>query len=285
MPGYQLHPEVWVLVAAIVAMGAYAVRVIGPKVVGDGGHAVTRRQIGWFAGAVFVLWLASEWPIHDIAEERLYSVHMVQHVLLAYAVPPMFLLATPTWLARLVVGEGRWLRHLCHPVVAGVLFNAVTVFLHWQNTVNASVENGAVHYGLHLLLVFSSLLMWMPVCGPVPELRLSLPAQMIYLFMMSIVPTVPAAWLTFAEGAVYSSYDIPERLWGLSVTTDQQIAGVVMKLIAGFYLWGLIIFLFFKWAKRHMDAERSGRTLTEREILTWEDVEHELTPHPEPNVR
>jgi putative membrane protein len=277
VPAFQLHPEVWVLVAAIVAMGVYAARVIGPKVVDDGGHAVTHRQIGWFFGAVFVLWLSSEWPIHDIAEERLYFVHMIQHVLLAYVAAPMFLLATPTWLARLVVGEGRWLRHLCHPVVAGVLFNAVTVFLHWQNTVNTSVENGAVHFGLHLLLMFSALLMWMPVCGPVPELRLSLPGQMIYLFMMSIVPTVPAAWLTFAEGAVYRAYDIPERLWGLSVTTDQQIAGLIMKLVAGFYLWSIIVVLFFKWAKRHMDADRAGRTLTERQILTWDEVEEELT--------
>lgn len=277
MPQFQLHPEVWVLVAAIVGMGVYAARVIGPKAVGEGERAVTRRQVGWFFSGVVVLWLASEWPIHDIAEERLYFVHMVQHLLLAYVAAPMFLLATPTWLARLVVGEGRWLRHLCHPVVAAVLFNAVTVFLHWQNTVNTSVENGAVHYGLHLLLVFAALLMWMPVCGPVPELRLSLPGQMIYLFLMSIVPTVPAAWLTFAEGAVYSAYDIPERLWGLSVTTDQQIAGLIMKLVAGFYLWGIIVLLFFRWAQRHMEAERAGRTLSERQILTWDDVEQELT--------
>jgi putative membrane protein len=280
VPRFQLHPEVWVLVAALVAMAVYAVRVIGPKVVPAGEPVVTRRQIGWFAAGVAVLWLASEWPMHDVAEERLYSVHMVQHVLLSYAVPPMFLLAMPTWLARLVVGEGRWLRHLCHPVAAGVLFNVVTVFLHWQNVVNASVENGAVHYGLHLLLVFASLLMWMPVCGPVPELRLSLPGQMIYLFAMSIVPTVPAGWLTFAEGAVYSAYDIPERLWGLSVTSDQQLAGLVMKLVAGFYLWGLIVVLFVKWAKANMEADRAGRSLRDRQILTWDEVERELTQAP-----
>jgi len=140
------------------------------------------------------------------------------------------------------------------------------------------VENGAFHYGVHVLVVFSALLVWMPICGPVPELRLSLPAQMIYLFMMSIVPTVPSAWLTFAEGVVYSGYDIPERLWGLSATTDQQIAGLIMKLIAGFYLWGLIIVLFFKWAKRHTEANRAGRTLSERQILTWDQVEDELSP-------
>jgi hypothetical protein len=94
--------------------------------------------------------------------------------------------------------------------------------------------------------------------------------------MMSVVPTVPAAWLVFAEGAVYSAYDIPERLWGLSVTDDQQIAGVVMKLIAGFYIWGLIVGLFFKWAARNQAANRVGRSLTERQILMWDDVKDEL---------
>ena len=274
---FQPHPEVWVLVAALVLLGRYAVRVIGPKAVRDGSPIVTRRQAGWFFFGVAVLWLASDWPIHDIAEERLYSVHMVQHLLLSYVAAPLFLLATPTWLARLIVGEGRWLRRLCHPVVAGVLFNVVIIFTHWQNTVNSSVSNAAFHYGLHVLLMFASLLMWMPICGPMPDLRLSLPAQMVYLFMMSIVPTVPAAWLIFAEGAVYSAYDIPERLWGVSVTTDQQVAGLIMKLIAGFYLWGLITVLFFRWSKRHMEAEKVGRTLSERQILTWDDVKDELT--------
>ena len=53
-----------------------------------------------------LLWLASDWPVHDIAEEYLYSAHMIQHLLLTFVVPPLFLLATPEWLARLVVGRG-----------------------------------------------------------------------------------------------------------------------------------------------------------------------------------
>jgi putative membrane protein len=273
---FQPHPEVWVLVVGLVALGAYAARVIGPKAVRDGSPIVTRRQVGWFVAGTALLWIASDWPIHDVAEERLYSVHMVQHLLLSYVVPPLFLMATPVWLARLIVGGSGVTRFLAKPVVAGVLYNAVVLFTHWQNAVNSSVENPLLHYSLHVLLVGASLLMWLPICGPVPELRLSLPAQMVYLFLMSIVPTVPAAWLTFAEGAVYSAYDIPQRLWGLSVTEDQQIAGLIMKLIAGFYLWGLIVVLFFKWAARNQKAERAGRTLTEREILTWDEVKDEL---------
>ncbi|MBA2283206.1 MAG: cytochrome c oxidase assembly protein [Actinomycetota bacterium] len=274
---FQAHPEVWVLVVGLVALAGYAAKVVGPKAVRDGGPIVTRRQTMWFGLGMVVLWLASDWPVHDIAEERLYSVHMAQHLLLSYVAAPLFLLATPTWLARLLV-RGTWVRFLVRPIVAGVLYNVVIVFLHWQNVVNGSVQSPVVHYSLHVLLMAASLLVWMPVCGPLPEHRISLPAQMIYLFLMSIVPTIPAAWLTFAEGVVYSAYDIPERLWGLSVTTDQQLAGLLMKLVAGMYLWGLIGVLFVRWASRNQKAEKAGRTLSEREILTWDDVKDELTP-------
>jgi putative membrane protein len=273
---FQPHPEVWILVVGMLGLGWYAARVVGPKAVRDGSPIVTRRQVGWYLTGVVLLWVSSDWPIHDIAEERLYSVHMVQHLLLSYVVPPVFLLATPIWLARLVIGGSPITRFLAKPVVAGVLYNAVVVFTHWQNVVNGSVDNAVAHYSLHVLLVGASLLMWLPVCGPVPEYRLSLPAQMVYLFLMSVVPTVPAAWLTFAEGVVYSAYDIPERLWGISATTDQQLAGLLMKLVAGIYLWCLIVVLFFKWVARNQAADKAGRTLSERQILMWDDVKDEL---------
>ena len=62
---------------------------------------------------------------------------------------------------------------------------------------------------------------------------------------MSVVPTVPAGWLTFAEGAVYDAYDQPVRVWGLSVTADQQLAGAIMKTGGSIFLWSIIVVLWF----------------------------------------
>src|SRR4051812_34949256 len=101
---FHAHPEVWVLVASIVLMGVYAVRVIGPKVVRDGSPIVTWRQTVWFGLAVLSMWAAADWPIHDIGERYLYVVHMLQHLVLTMVAAPLFLMATPTWLARLLVG-------------------------------------------------------------------------------------------------------------------------------------------------------------------------------------
>ena len=277
---FHAHPEVWVLVASIVVMAVYAVKVIGPKAVRDGSPIVTRRQVVWFVLAVLVLWAAADWPIHDIGEQYLYVVHMTQHLMFTMVAAPLFLLATPTWLARLVVGDGWFagsvLRRLCRPVVAGVIFNAAFVFTHYPPTVNTSVTNAPLHFGLHLLVFSTALLMWMPVCGPPPELRISLPGLMLYLFCMSIVPTIPSAWLIFAEHPVYRVYDTTNRLWDISAVSDQQAAGVLMKLGAGMYLWGIIFVLFFKWAARHEEAERAGVLVTEREVLTWDAARAEL---------
>jgi len=277
---YHAHPEVWVLVAGIVGLGIYAARVIGPKVVRDGSPVVTRRQKGWFIAAVTIMWVAADWPVHDIGEQYLYTVHMAQHLLLTMVAPPLFLLATPTWLARLIVGDGWFagsiLRRLCRPVVAGVIFNAVFVFVHWPPMVNESVQIAPLHFSLHVLIMASGLLMWMPVCGPLPEYRLSLPGQMFYLFLQSIIPTIPSAWLIFAEHPVYRAYDTTYRLWNISAVDDQQLAGVLMKLGEGFYIWGLIVVLFFKWSSRNLAADRAGIVVTERDVLTWDDVQSEL---------
>lgn len=295
---FQWHPEVWLLIGFLTAAYVYMVRVIGPKAVGPGQPVLTRTNKVTFVAAMVTLWIASDWPLHDISEEYLYSAHMVQHMALSYFVPPLALMATPTWLARVLLGEGRLYRTVkwfSHPVVAGVLFNGSVMILHIPLLVNESVQNGPLHYLLHVMVVTTSLLMWMPVCGPVPEFRIGVAGAMIYLFLQSVVPTVPAAWLTFAEGVVYQAYDTPVRLWGISVVDDQQLAGAIMKTAGGLYLWAIVIYLFFtRFAKRFdesHDYKRRGRmpsaeiTGNEEFPLTTADVERAFAESAAPPER
>ena len=104
----------------------------------------------------------------------------------------------------------------------------------------------------------------------------------MYLFLMRVIPTVPAGWLTFAEGVVYKHYNEPVRVWGLSPTNDQQIAGAIMKLGGSTFLWGLIIYIFFKRFSSGTDDDnsyvRAGRmplaevTGHDEEALTYDQV-------------
>jgi putative membrane protein len=229
--------------------------------------------------------------MHDIAEEYLYSVHMFQHMSLTYFMPPLLILAIPEWFIRTLVGEGRAyraLRFMCHPVRAALLFNVGLMVSHIPGVVNASVSNGPLHYTVHILLVLSSMLMWMPVCGPIREFHLTSMSKMIYLFLNSVVATVPAGWLTFAEGVVYKHYNIPVRVWGISIGDDQQIAGAMMKLGGSAFLWTIIGVMFIKNFVFTFRRENESAYVRKEEELTTADVERAFNaspPQPEPNNR
>jgi putative membrane protein len=268
---FQAHPEVWVLMIGLILAFLYTVKVLGPKAAPEG-KILPRRQKVMFIVMISLLWIASDWPMHDLAEEYLYSMHMVQHMIITYIVPPLALLSTPEWLFRLLIGNGRVykiVRVMTRPVVGVVVYNLTLLVTHIPQLVNRSAAGGPLHYSLHVLIVVTSLMFWMPVCGPIREWHMSDGAKMIYLFGTSLIPTIPAGWLTFAEGSVYNHYDTNVRVGGISVLSDQQAAGGIMKLGGSVYMWGVIIYIYFKRFMRGFYDEQSYSKTTpdESEIV------------------
>ena len=259
---FHLHPEVVGVALALVAIYVFGIRWLAPRLAPVGEPVVTRRQIAWYTSGV-VLYLAVEmWPLHDIAEQSLYSAHMVQHLVLAFIVPPALLIGMPSWLIRYLVGPILpALRFLTRPLIALVLFNAALAWLHAPGVVRGMLEGAAFHLFVHVVVVVTAFLMWWPVIGPISDFpKLSPPAAMGYLFLQSLVPLIPASFLTFASEPVYRVYEGTPRLWGLSVLDDQLIAGLIMKIGGGVILWTAITVIFFRWALAEERANRPERS-------------------------
>jgi len=278
-PGWHAHPDVWALVIALEAWYLLALRRerARRRAAGDRRPVATRGQVRAFTAGVLLIWVAADWPVHDLAEGYLYSVHMVQHMLFTLTVAPLLLLGTPTWLARRLVSGDRAravLRQLCRPGVGVIQFNAILVLSHWPSVVEATLHHHLLHLVAHTVLLASAMAMWMVVVSPLPEVpRAKPPTQMLYLFLMTIVPTVPASFLTFNSKPLYHFYEHVPRLWGWSALSDQQIAGLIMKIVGGFYLWMVIAVVFFRWYQREERLEQAHK---KGQVLLWEDVEHEL---------
>jgi putative membrane protein len=257
-----------------VLLGGYfvALRRLGPRFAGPGEPAATCGQKTAFVLGVATLWVASEWPIHELAERSMYSVHMVQHLLQALVAPPLLLAGTPAWMARAILRPRpllRLVRVLARPIPALLVFNIVIALIHWPEVVNLMVRSHLSHLGFHALIVGSALLMWTPVFSPLMEIpRLPYPLQMLYLFLQSLLPTIPASFMTFADSPLFDAYVSFPRPWGMSAVTDQMIAGLTMKIVGGLILWAVIAYLFFKWYRQE---EREGS-----DALQWRDVEREL---------
>jgi putative membrane protein len=273
-PSWHPHVDVWLLVIVLAAAYAITVVRVGPRHVAPGQSPVTRLQAVCFSLGVAAVWLASDWPVHDIAEELNYSMHMVQHLLLSMVAAPLLLLGTPAWMLRAILRPPsalfRTVRFLARFLPALLVFNVVLVLTHWPTIVDASLGNHALHFLVHALIFTTALLIWMPVLSPLPEIpRLSPPPRMIFLFLQSVVPTIPASFLTFGSSPLYHFYEGVPHLWGLSTLDDQRLAGLIMKLGAGLLLWMLIAVIFFRWA-----GEEDRRIAARRR---WQDLDRELS--------
>ena len=272
-PAWQAHPDVWLLVSLIAVGYALAVTRLGPSLAAQGTQVVTRFQVASFSAGLLALWVASDWPIHDVAERYLFSVHMVQHVGYSIVAAPLMLIGTPTWLARWLLSP-RWLqasvRYLSRLIPATIVFNLVVIVTHTPVVVNAALEHALLHFAIHTLIFVSSIIVWLPLLSPLPEVpRLAPLVRMLYLFLQSIIPTVPASFLTFGARPLYSFYNHVPRLFGVSALTDMQIAGVVMKIGVGLTIWVLIAILFFRWYSAEevqTPSRRVSRDL-ERELM------------------
>ena len=177
---------------------------------------------------------------------------MFQHIVITLVAPPLLLVGMPGWLTRWMLRPRRLgdaVRTLARPFCAGILFNVVFALSHWPAVVNFTLEHDASHFFAHLLLFASGLLMWFPVVNRLPEFpTMSAPLRMLYLFLQTVLPTVPASFLTFAQGPVYSFYARVPHALGFDVVEDQQLAAALMK-----------VGLLPEVMSRVLGADRAGR--------------------------
>ena len=149
-------------------------------------------------------------------------VHMVQHLLLTLVVPPLMSCWPPRrgWPAS-CIGDGRVDGVAAAPGPPGrrpaCSSTRSSCSRHWPVVVNASVEQRRCSTtALHLLLVVAALL---HVDAGVRPAARAAPRRCRRRWSTCSscrsCRRCPAAWLTFAEGAVYTAYDIPDRLWGI----------------------------------------------------------------------
>lgn len=206
-----------------------------------------------FASGMAVLWIALGSPLEELADTVL-TAHMVEHLLLMAAVPPLviagwpavpLLRGLPAWLRRFTVSPLlRWqaLRRLEHfflrPAVAWIGMNLTLLLWHIPAAYDYALEHEAVHDLEHLCFLVSSLLFWWVLLRPWPSRGASLGWYALpYLITADFVNTLLSALLAFAGRPVYSYYLQHGNGLGIDPLTDQTVGASVM------WVFGSIAFL------------------------------------------
>ncbi len=193
----------------------------------------------YFAGGLLFLFLALESPIDVGGDYYLFSLHMLQHIILAMIVPPLLLLGLPErWLAirRLQVS----------PLAANIGFNLVLAVWHLPFLYEATLHNELLHVGEHLTFLAAGTVFWWPiVAAPRTGRGMSTIGKIAYLGFAGVPPTILGLAFILSPNVIYPFYAAAPRVTGLSPIDDQLIAGLVMFGLGNIIYFVAISIIFF----------------------------------------
>ena len=213
-------------------------------------------------------------------DATLFSVHMVQHLLLLLVAPPLIALAAPiTQLLRaaspgvrnrvlLPILHSTVFAVLANPIVAWLTFGLVLWTTHFSPLFNIALEDQGAHDLEHAAYLVAGLLFWWPVVGldPAPR-RLSYAARVLYLLLQLPINSFLGMAILFADDPLYPHYATLGSPYGITALADQQLAGGLMWLAGDIAFIGAILAIIGAWmrhdqrdapaAERRADVERA----------------------------
>ena len=237
------------------------------------------QLISFYAGLITVL-LALISPL-DAFAGWLLTVHMIQHLLLMMAAPPLILYGNPylpllAGMPRSVAKDGlapflasttlrKLGRLVTHPVFCWTAFVLTTIAWHTPVLYQLALNSPTWHAVEHLCFLTTALLFWSPIIQPYPLVP-QMPRWTVipYLFLADFQNTALSAFLIFYERVLYPAYGKVPRIAGMTVLEDQAAAGAIMWVASSIFFLipvGLITIEVLSQKKtllrKHLHVEQS----------------------------
>lgn len=203
-------------------------------------------------------------PLDEVAD-ALFSAHMVQHLILILVAAPLCVAAAPIvpllWglpaPVRRAVGA-LWRRPgavrrgwgtLTSPGIVFTLHTGAIWFWHFPGPYQAALQNEGIHALEHLSFFGTALLFWWLVIQPIGHRRLAYGAALLFVGGTLVQGGALGALLMFSPVPWYPAHAAGAHAWGMSLMDDQQLAGLIMWIPAGFAYVGTACALFVAWMR------------------------------------
>ncbi len=227
---------------------------------------VPAERVAYFLCGIAALVLALMSPIARY-DTDLFSVHMVQHMLLIFVAVPFLLMAqpitlilrvsTPSFRKRVVlpVLHSGAVRALSFPVFTWGLLTAVLWATHFSSLFDIALENIWWHRFEHVAYIGAALLFWWPVIGADPSpWRMNHPLRLFYIFLQMPQNSFLAVSIANSTTVIFPHYASGGRTWGPSALADQEWAGYIMWVIGDLAFLVVLAALAYGWVQ-HEDRE------------------------------
>lgn len=241
------------------------------------------KQKVYFILGIAIIYIAQGSPI-DLIGHIIFSAHMTEMGLLYLVAPIFIIIGMPNWLWRMILKNkfvNGYFTFFTKPLIALLIFNTVFSIYHYPLIFDAVKTNGLYHLVFTNVLFFMALFMWFPVINNLQERQTLSDIQKIgYMFANGILLTPACALIIFSGHPFYATYTDP-ALWSkamelcvspellnslnisgpevfnfMTAREDQQVGGVIMKILQEIVYGSVIGYNFFKWAKREQNGNK-----------------------------
>ena len=249
--GWPFNPTVYIGLIALGAAYTYLAR----------RTQTTRGQAVYFGLGLVTLWLALETPIDTVSDYYLDSVHMAQHVLLAFVAPPLMLLgASPGMAAGLARIPG--VRATTEPVPAQLISGVIMLGWHIPALYNSTLYSEPLHITEHVMFIASGVILWWPIIGATSQQarwQLSPIGKLLYMLAATLPQDAVALAFQFSRTPFYDFYvRAPRLVESLTPVVDQTVAGAVL-MVAGKLTFAIAaITVFARWFGAELRGDHRG---------------------------
>lgn len=218
-------------------------------------------RIALFAAGLGVTLFALIGPLDRLADEKLLSAHMAQHVLIGDLGPALLVTALRGPLlvfflpASILAPLARNMRvravlgTLLRPRVAFTLWAANLAIWHLPYLYDLALRHQNLHNFEHVCWMFTGLLVWTLLVDPGSHRRLTVGGRVALAAAMFAAGQILTDVLVFSFASLYPAY---HGAYGISAVTDQQLAGIVM-MVEQLLTLGTCVALLLRprWSRSH----------------------------------
>jgi putative copper resistance protein D len=238
------------------------------------GHRWRSWRTAMFATGLAVIVLATQSGLARY-DTTYFSMHVLQHILLAMVAPVFLVLGAPVTLAlQASGGSGRrgLLRLLQHPVVGAVThpltawfaFSATLFVVYFTPLYELSLRNSVVHAWLHVHFVVSGCLFAESVVGlDVSRVRLPHPARLLLVALTVPVHAVLGIALLAREDVIAGGWYLARRgESGDQLLLDQRLGAGLLWAAGELFGVALAVVVLTQWMHQsEREARRHDRLL------------------------
>jgi len=201
-------------------------------------------------------------------DDVLFWDHMIQHLLLVMAAPPLLIIGQPitllmhasrnplhTWVKGVV--RSPVASFLTWPVFGFAAYAAAIVVAHLTGLANLTARNPAAHDAEHVAFLVIGYLFFLPIIGSEPiKWRLSYPTKLVLLFLVMPVDTFTGLVISYGNRGTPGLPAGPRPGWAGSALADLHAGGAVMWVGGDAIMFVLMMVVFLMWSTDTKAASR-----------------------------